>query len=478
MEGELLFLSELSGTRNYLKSNMESDIYKSEVLENFYEFANNFDKYYQIRMIDSSGKEIIRIDNKKDFETVAIDDKDMQDKSDRYYFKEAIKLDKDELYISPIDLNIEQGEIEIPYTPVLRIATPLFNSENTTAGILIFNLYFEEILKFLSQDMFIQTIEGNKIYYKSDGTIEFEESSFDLSDFKGPIEIIEISEDKEVHFIEVAYFTGNSFYIGFHSDHSLVHKTNQKIIIISFSIFFAFLLLIFFIANITLKRFSMLIRTHKAITSAIVELAEFRDNETGEHLEKTRQYSIILAKELSKNKRYKKIISNEFLDDLVNSAPLHDIGKVGIRDSILLKKSTLTAVEYEEMKTHVKIGKDIIEHTIEKYDLEQSFLTMGRKIIEYHHEKYDGKGYLLGLKEEEIPLEARIFALVDAYDAIRSKRPYKGEISHKETVKRIINDRGKHFDPDVLDAFLRCKNEFLKISKIKKLWNGTLSNSE
>ncbi len=103
---------------------------------------------------------------------------------------------------------------------------------------------------------------------------------------------------------------------------------------------------------------------------------------------------------------------------------------------------------------------------------------MGRKIIEYHHEKYDGRGYPLGLKGEEIPLEARIFALVDAYDAIRSKRPYKDEIPHREAVTRIIDDRGKHFDPDIVDAFLSCKNEFLKISLMKKLWHGTLADLE
>jgi len=174
---------------------------------------------------------------------------------------------------------------------------------------------------------------------------------------------------------------------------------------------------------------------------------------------------------LSKDKKYRKLITNEFIEDLYDAAPLHDIGKVGIRDAILLKESKLTNEEYEEIKKHVKIGKQILQNTIDKFKLKQLFFIMGRNICAYHHEKYNGKGYPEGLKGQEIPLEARIFTLCDAYDAIRSKRPYKNELSHEEAVKRIKSDSGEHFDPDIVDAFLKCEKEFLKIDNAYKDYN-------
>lgn len=170
---------------------------------------------------------------------------------------------------------------------------------------------------------------------------------------------------------------------------------------------------------------------------------------------------------MRKNKKYRKLITSEFVEDISDAAPLHDIGKVGIRDSILLKKSKLTQEEYEEMKEHVHIGKQILQDTIDKFKLKQPFLILGRNICAYHHEKYDGKGYLEGLKRQKIPLEARIFALCDTYDAIRSKRSYKDALSHEEAVRRIVSDTNTHFDPDIVDAFSKIENEFAKICNTK-----------
>lgn len=126
------------------------------------------------------------------------------------------------------------------------------------------------------------------------------------------------------------------------------------------------------------------------------------------------------------------------------------------RYSILLKKGKLTSEEFEEIKKHVYIGTEIINEIIRQTKVRFLFFELGRNIIKYHHEKYDGSGYPFNLKGEEIPLEARIFSVVDAYDAIRSKRPYKDEVSHDEAVGRILADKGKHFDPDIVDAFIRC----------------------
>jgi len=193
-----------------------------------------------------------------------------------------------------------------------------------------------------------------------------------------------------------------------------------------------------------------------ATVFALAKLVEYRDNTTGFHLERTRDYSVILAKELG--------CGEEFVRQLYKVGPLHDIGKVGIRDSILLKEGPLTADEYEEMKKHTIIGAQAIDNIIKRRNISRSYLNMGKEIALHHHEKFDGSGYPYGLKGEEIPLSARIFALADAYDAITSKRPYKDAIPHDEAVSRIASDSGTHFDPVIVRAFLNVAPEFANIN--------------
>ncbi len=180
---------------------------------------------------------------------------------------------------------------------------------------------------------------------------------------------------------------------------------------------------------------------------ALAKLAELRDPETGYHLERTREYSVILAKELG--------CSEEFVANIYKVGPLHDIGKVGIPDRVLLKPAALTDEEYAEMKKHPVIGANVILSIIADHRLSRGYLLMAKDIIMHHHEKYDGSGYPCGLKGEEIPLSARIFAVVDAYDAIISKRPYKPALPHEEALRRIKKDSGTHFDPAVVEAFFR-----------------------
>lgn len=216
------------------------------------------------------------------------------------------------------------------------------------------------------------------------------------------------------------------------------------------------------------SQYRKLVSAQYGIIFSLATLAEGRDPETGEHLERTREYAILLAKELSKRNVYRKTITTDYLDALYASAPLHDIGKVGIPDEILLKPSGLSHKEYETMKTHVLIGNQVLKRTMEKYKLNQKVFTVGLNIATFHHERYDGLGYPEGLKGEEIPLEARIFALCDAYDTIRIKRPYKGEMSHEEAVARILEDKGKHFDPLVVDAFIQVESQFKAVSEEMK----------
>ncbi|MFN8008464.1 MAG: response regulator [Terriglobia bacterium] len=194
------------------------------------------------------------------------------------------------------------------------------------------------------------------------------------------------------------------------------------------------------------------------------KLAECRDPETGVHLERMREYCRILADQLGSSPKYKLEVNEAFIDGLYKSSPLHDVGKVGIPDSILLKPGKLTAEEYEIMKTHTVIGGDALR-AAEKRLPAKSFLTLGKEIAYHHHEKFDGTGYPFKFSGYSIPLSARIVAFADAYDALTSKRVYKDIVGPEESKRRLLLDRGKHFDPDVVDAFLAREHDFLQILK-------------
>jgi PAS domain S-box-containing protein len=204
---------------------------------------------------------------------------------------------------------------------------------------------------------------------------------------------------------------------------------------------------------------------HSAQDAAIfgfAKLAECRDAGLGFHLERMRKYCKVLAEDLAHLPKYRSEIDDAYIERLYKSSPLHDVGKVGISDNILLKAGKLTPEEYETMKKHSKIGGDVLKSAESRLP-GKSFLTLGREIAYHHHEKFDGTGYPDGLSGEAIPLSARIVALADAYDALTSKRVYKDIVDPEESKRRIVIDRGRHFDPDVVDAFLRKENEFLNI---------------
>jgi HD-GYP domain-containing protein (c-di-GMP phosphodiesterase class II) len=194
----------------------------------------------------------------------------------------------------------------------------------------------------------------------------------------------------------------------------------------------------------------------------LAKLAEYRDEGTGTHLERIREYAKIIAQELAKSPKYQNIITPEYIDDIYQSSILHDIGKVGIPDTVLLKPDKLTDEEFTVIKRHTTLGGDVI-NAIE-YQIEgQSFLQMGKEIAYNHHEKWDGSGYPGGLKNEDIPLAARIVALADVYDALTTKRFYKRAYSHKKTRQIIVDSKMTHFDPDIVDAFLQLEDDFDRI---------------
>ncbi|HAK45753.1 MAG TPA: hypothetical protein DCO79_07535 [Spirochaeta sp.] len=205
-----------------------------------------------------------------------------------------------------------------------------------------------------------------------------------------------------------------------------------------------------------------LLVARSAIIHGLAKIAEYRDSDTGAHLNRIQEYNVLLASELAKSEYYHDYITDEYIEDLYLSSILHDIGKVGVPDSILLKPGALTAKEFEKIKLHTLIGGDTLT-SIEKDLKEKTFLTLAKDIAYMHHEKWDGSGYPYGLSGKEIPLSSRITAVSDVYDALTSERVYKSPITHEKTVEMIRTESGKHFDPDIVDAFLKVSDTFKKL---------------
>lgn len=205
-----------------------------------------------------------------------------------------------------------------------------------------------------------------------------------------------------------------------------------------------------------------IIQTRNASMIGLAKLAEYRDSETGHHLVRVQCYIELLADDLRKSPKYHSYITKAYIRDLKNSIILHDIGKVGIQDSILLKPGKLDKAEYEVIKKHPLFGGDVIAE-IEKNISGRSLYSLGKEIALYHHERWDGTGYPEGLKGEAIPLSARLTALVDVYDALVTLRPYKAPIPHTEAIAIIKKQNGGHFDPDVVNSFLNMEKEFKKV---------------
>lgn len=204
--------------------------------------------------------------------------------------------------------------------------------------------------------------------------------------------------------------------------------------------------------------------TQDASILGMATLAEARDNETGAHILRTQRYVKLLAQQLQNHPTYSDYLSDETIDLLYKSAPLHDIGKVGIPDAILLKPGKLTDDEFVIMKTHATIGADALA-TAQARLGSTSFLRLAQEIAETHHEKWDGSGYPNALKGSDIPLSGRLMALADVYDALICKRHYKPAFSHEKSRDIILEGRGKHFDPDLVDAFLQLEDEFQEVAR-------------
>jgi putative two-component system response regulator len=203
--------------------------------------------------------------------------------------------------------------------------------------------------------------------------------------------------------------------------------------------------------------------TQAVMIESLATLAEYRDPETGGHIKRTQNYVKALAVHLKNHPKFRGELTDEMINLLYLSAPLHDMGKVGVRDHILLKPGRLDEAEFHEMQKHTTYGHDALRITEEQLG-KSTFLRLAREIAYAHQEKWDGSGYPRGLKAEEIPVSGRLMALADVYDALISKRVYKPPMPHDDAVRIILDGKGRHFDPDVVDAFLELQAVFRNIA--------------
>ncbi|SDH07953.1 response regulator [Propionivibrio dicarboxylicus] len=220
-----------------------------------------------------------------------------------------------------------------------------------------------------------------------------------------------------------------------------------------------------FLENEVAKRTREVSAIQDVTILAMASLAETRDNDTGNHIRRTQFYVKALAEHLRDHPRFRAALTPPVINMLFKSAPLHDIGKVGIPDRILLKPGRFEPEEFEIMKTHTTLGKDAIEHAEKRLGMEVEFLTYAKDIAYYHQEKWDGSGYPTGAAGDAIPTSARLMAVADVYDALISRRIYKDGMPHAQAVGIILEGRGTHFDPDMVDAFAVLTDEFKTIAE-------------
>ena len=218
------------------------------------------------------------------------------------------------------------------------------------------------------------------------------------------------------------------------------------------------------IDDIIRERTAQIQQLKNAIVFSFADIVEKRDQETGGHVERTSKYIEILVNAMIKQKVCEEELKGLDLDSIISSARLHDVGKIAIPDSILNKPGRLDKEEFENMKTHAAEGEQIINQMASRTD-DNEFLRNARLFAGYHHERWDGTGYPHGLKGTEIPLQGRIMAIVDVYDALVSERPYKKPFTEEETLKIIMENAGTQFDPYIAEVFLSVRDQFSEVKK-------------
>lgn len=214
------------------------------------------------------------------------------------------------------------------------------------------------------------------------------------------------------------------------------------------------------------KKGQQITKLQRGLIIVLADLVESRDKCTGDHVRKTAAYTEIIMKQMKKEGIYTDILTDEYIEDVVNSAPLHDIGKIQVPDALLNKPGKLTDEEFKMMQSHTTAGGEIIQKAIKEVDEDSGYLNEAKNLANFHHEKWNGKGYPLGLNGEEIPLSARVMAVADVFDALVSRRSYKEPFPIEKAIDIIRNEAGEHFDANVVKAFLDAEDEIRRVAKM------------
>lgn len=440
-------------------------------------------RYDQIRFLDARGMEVIRINYNNGAPALVPRDQ-LQDKSNRYYFKNILPYGDRAIHVSYLDLNIENGMVEMPPKPMLRYSVPVFNRAGEFKGALVFNYLAEHMLTMLSEEI---EMHNSGIYlmnpdgYFMAGTDKDRLWGFMYEDkkeetmFNKPF--LPNSFDREITTINDQVFIQRKVLLSKSNSYKTVQMDlfwvlmtesrdvqvyYDQIIVKIFSslwniitIYLIVTLLVTYSLTYLINRVIMLKENRgilKKVMNEVVNALEITsildDDDTGNHIRRVCEYSYILAKATG--------LSESTSREIQELAALHDIGKVGVHDSILKKCGPLEEEEWREMKRHVLYGSEVIKKT----DLS----PIASNIVLYHHENWDGSGYMSGCRGEDIPIEARIVSITDVYDALRNKKCYKAAMSHEEAIKIIRKEKGRKFDPELVTLFLAKETQINEIS--------------
>jgi|GEM_PF-3317813 len=518
--GHLDFLVESQPIKRFISQ--DSELNRLSIQHQFVNLSNTSHLYDQVRLLGPNGKELVRVDYRNK-QPLVIPQSELQNKSSRYYFQEAAAITTKKMYVSPLDLNIENGKIEQPLKPMIRFARPLRNEQGELKGVIVLNYLGALFLDKLRQEM--RSIPGEGALVNKDGYwLASEDTSKEwgfMLDHHRSFKSSFPEAWNKINQLKQGEFISNGGKFSFATVHpigdieskvaNLDHFLDDwKIVVVSImwnynrefflakigylypvlAIYPIGLILIFIWARASVgkqnaerelkdlnhslekkvkDRTKELEVTKNVTILSMATLAETRDDETGQHIRRTQRYVRLLATELQSHPHYSDYLSDDMVKLMYKSAPLHDIGKVGIPDEILLKPGKLTFSEFEIMKTHTLLGAKAIESSIEmlKEELSQAegatFLQFAQDIAHYHHEKWDGSGYPEGLSGYDIPLAARIMAVADVFDALSCRRVYKAAFDREMTEKILFEGSGKHFEPAVIEVFRHIKDEFWAI---------------
>ncbi|TKB50770.1 HD-GYP domain-containing protein [Ferrimonas aestuarii] len=517
---DLFFLAERSSQSGYFQQGAAAQA-RGQLQDLFVSKAKAHPDFDQVRLLSLQGEELIRV-NLDQGQVLAVAPHELQNKQRRSYFLEMQKLVPDQVYVSDLSLNVEQGVVELPHKPMIRFAT-LVHQQGKPLGYLVINLNAQHLLTQIrthfhhsqAQGLLVESSKAwllresgefvqddwpfradpvrygpvwNTISSTPSGTIEIDDlrlvygtiSPFNQMLASGVDMVIGQSEWKVIfkrsrEQLSWAYVLSKPAYVGMFvilyplslilvvgvcSQESSRRLAERRVLEFSQSL-----------EKQVMRRHHELIATQDAAMASLASLAETRDNETGQHIYRTQSYVRVLVYDLLHHSKYQEQLTPELAKLIVKSAPLHDVGKIGLPDSILLKPGSLSLDEYEQMKQHTTIGAKAIQHAIDSLSAQTgidgaaTFLGIAKEVAQSHHEHWDGSGYPEGLSGEAIPLAARIMAVADVYDALVSSRVYKPTFGKQFAEKIMLEESQGHFDPEVLAAFKRHKEAFWNIAQ-------------